>query len=304
MNSPCGTAHRLVCDRLSDLPAFAEFRGGRLSRSEYQRVIDTLRCSEWGLNEDQLNLSTRFPQDEPSLVDGMLSTLAGDGTITSTAYPSASFAAYAADVQERFSHGANLTFIFPEEARFLFALAHVAAPAATVFLGSYYGYWAIWALPGIVAASGHAVLIDPDPDVLDLSRTNIERFGWADHCSFVCEDAAAYLERVPQGFDLAVLDAEGPHAVGPPERRAKAIYGPLTETVTPLLRPGGLLVAHNVLLGNLTDNAYFRRSIARNEAQLERFLGCLARDYEAPHTFDTTEGVGVYRRPAGAAAGA
>lgn len=294
-----GTAHRLVCERLSGLRAFEDFRAGRLSRSDFQHAVDGLRCDDWGLNEDQLNLATRFAHDGAATVRDMLTTLSHDGAIASPEYPEAEFDAYEAQVERRFVHGPNLTFIFPEEARFLFALAWIAAPQRTVFLGSYYGYWAIWAMPAIAAAGGHAVLIDPDAAVLELSRANMERFGYADRCTFVCADAAAHLHSTSDGYDLAVLDAEGPHDEGPPDRRAKAIYAPLTEAVTPRLRPHGLLVAHNVLLDNVTDNAYFRRSIARNRRQFERFLGYVARTYDVRRTFATSEGIGVYRRMAG-----
>jgi len=293
-----GTVHRLVCDRLRRLPAFEQFRVGGLQRSSFQQVVEKLDHADWGLTEDQLNLATRFPTDPARAVDAMLRSLVDGGAINTTAYPEDEFRAHALDVERRFAHGRNVTFIFPEEARLLFALAWIVRPQRTVFLGSYYGYWAIWAMPGIAAAGGRAVLIDLDPSVLELSRVNMERFGYADHCSFSCHDAAAHLQGSPDLYDLAVLDAEGPPDEGPPERRAKAIYGPLTEAVTPRLRPSGLLVAHNMLLDNLTDNAYFGRKIAANRRQFDRFFDHVAQAYDVQRTFATSEGVGVYRRAA------
>jgi predicted O-methyltransferase YrrM len=226
----------------------------------------------------------------------MLIRLRSEGLLPRCDYDEERFAQFREHVTRAFNHGDHLTYIFPEESRLLYAVAEITAPTRTVFLGSYYGYWAIWALPAIAAAGGSAVLIDPDPEVLDLSAANVGRLGYADICTFVCEDGVVYLERERANYDFAVLDAEGPVAEGPADRRGKAIYGPLTAAVTPLLQPGGLLLAHNILLENLTDNGYFARRIASNIEQFVVFSRILARDYDLALALPTSEGVGVYRR--------
>ena len=71
------------------------------------------------------------------------------------------------------------------------------------------------------------------------------------------------------------------------------------EATTPALRPGGLLVAHNMLLENLTDNPYFVGRIERNRQQYARFHEHLDEHYDARCVLSTSEGVGVYRRRCG-----
>jgi predicted O-methyltransferase YrrM len=298
-----GTAYQLICHCLAALPEFQLFRAGGLSREEFQGVIDQCRADDWGLNEDQLNLATRLPVDEATAVAEFTRTLVADLALPAAHYSAEEFGRWRASVESHFDHGPNLTYIFPEEAHLLFVLAQLRQPRSAVFLGSYYGYWAIWAMPAIAAAGGTAVLIDPDPKVLELSWANLQKFGYADRCRFICEDAAAYLDREPHQYDLAVLDAEGPPASGPPEYRGKAIYHPLTVSVTPRLRPHGLLVAHNILLANLSENAYFKRKIEKNNHQFAEFLPYLDLHYDVQRQFPTTEGVGVFRRAAGIESG-
>jgi len=291
-----GTADFLIRSRLAGLSAFREFVTGSIGRAEFQNALTAERPEDWGLNEDQFNLATRLSVDDESAVDGMLARLHSDGILPKSGYDKERFAQFRDRVAAELDHGDHLTFIFPEEARLLYAVAEITAPARVLFLGSYYGYWAIWALPAIAAAGGTAVLIDPDAEVLDLSAANTLRLGYAGVCTFVCEDAVAYLEREPTGCDFVVLDAEGPTAEGPADRRGKAIYGPLTAVVTPLLRPGGLLLAHNILLDNLTDNNYFAGRIAHNIKQFTEFSRILERHYDRALNLPTSEGTGAYRR--------
>ncbi|HEV2376042.1 MAG TPA: class I SAM-dependent methyltransferase [Streptosporangiaceae bacterium] len=259
-------------------------------------MVSQQRPEDWSLNTDQLNLATRFPADEEHAVAVILDDLAADGVLATAAYDADGYLSHADRVAEHLRHGGYLTYIFPEEARLLYAVADIVRPRRTLFVGSYYGYWAAFAMPGIAAAGGTAVLIDPNPEVLGLSRENLDRLGYGGRCQFVCEDAATYLRRQPEGCDLVVQDAEGPKTGADPDRLGKAIYYPLTVAATPLLRPGGLMVAHNIMLSNLTDNDYFRGKVAHNHGELALFHRYVDKHYDRVKDFPTTEGVGIYRR--------
>jgi predicted O-methyltransferase YrrM len=65
---------------------------------------------------------------------------------------------------------------------------------------------------------------------------------------------------------------------------------------TPALRPDGLLVAHNMLLHNLTGNTYFTAKIANNTSQYARFHAHLDAHYDRHRAYPTSEGVGIYRK--------
>ncbi|MDH6109375.1 putative O-methyltransferase YrrM [Kitasatospora sp. MAP12-15] len=292
-----GPAVAIIDDALSAFPEYRAFRRAETSRSAYcawvgSGAVDPGRI---GLTEDQLNLSTRLPVNGRAHVDRILGELHAAGLIDATDYPAEEFDALFTQVSAGFRHHPFTTYIFPEEARLLYALAHLAAPRRTVFPGSYYGYWAVWAMPGIIAAGGTAELIDINPETMDLARRNLEALGLSKGVEYVTGDAIAY-GRTLRDVDLCVLDAEGPKDAADPELRDKAIYHPIMRATTPALRPGGLLVAHNMLLENLTDNPYFARRISANEAQYTAFHEHLAEHYDRRAVLPTTEGTGVYRK--------
>ena len=159
------------------------------------------------LNEDQRNLSTRFPLDDRQCVAGLLDDLVAADIIPSAVYPEDEFDDYREQVVALATHDGRITYIFPEEARLLYALAHVLRPQRTAFLGSYYGYWALWAMPGIVAGGGTVTLVDVDPAVMAIAERNFAAMGWADVTDFVVADAIEVAPRL-HDVDLCVLDAE------------------------------------------------------------------------------------------------
>jgi L-amino acid N-acyltransferase YncA/predicted O-methyltransferase YrrM len=299
-----GVAYRIIDGALRDVPEYREFRAGTLSRAAYCAWLGSgaLRPEQVGLNEDQFNLSSRFPVDERAFVAEVLEGLRRDGVVTRTDYPEDELEALRERVARQFAHDDRTTYIFPEEARLLFALGHLLAPRRTVFPGSYYGYWAVWALPGIQAAGGTATLIDIDPGAMALAERNLTALGLADGVEFATTDAIAH-GRTLDPVDLCVLDAEGPAPHAAPEGMDphlidKAIYFPIMEATTPALRPGCLLIAHNMLLGNLTENRYFSGRIADNRAQYAHFQDHLDAHYDLQRLVDSSEGVGIYRRRA------
>ncbi len=46
-----------------------------------------------------------------------------------------------------------------------------------MFLGSYYGYWAAWAVPAVAARGGRVTLVDPDPTACAVARRNFAPYG-------------------------------------------------------------------------------------------------------------------------------
>ncbi|MGC5342625.1 O-methyltransferase [Streptomyces sp. DT171] len=292
-----GPAHVLIDEALSKYPQYRAFRRGELSRADYCAWVGSgaAPLSETGLNEDQFNLSTRLPVNEWAYTERILEELADAGVIGSTCYPADEFGPLYNTVAATFRHGPYKTYIFPEEARLLFALAHILEPRRTVFPGSYYGYWAVWAMPGIIAAEGTATLVDINTDTMRRAQDNLRALGLDEGVDYVTEDAIAFgraLDRV----DFCVLDAEGPKNAEDPLLRDKAIYEPIMRATSRAIRPGGVLLAHNMLLQNLTENRYFAGRIANNESQYAGFHSHLDEYYDVHAVYPTTEGVGVYRR--------
>lgn len=292
-----GPAYHRIDAALHALPEYLAYRHGELSRADYCASVAGVPPETFGLDVDQLNLSTRFPLDGRLFVREALNTLRERGVIPVTTYPEDAFDELWKSVDAGFDHAGRTTYIFPEEARLLFALAYIVAPATTVFSGSYYGYWAVWALPGIIDTGGRAALVDIDGDASAVARRNLAALGLAGPVEFVVDDAVAYGRQVGP-VDLCVLDAEGPKHHDDEDLRDKAIYYPITAATTPALRPDGLLVAHNVLLENLTENAYFASRIRHNLQQFTKWQAHLDEHYDVQCVLPTSEGTGVYRRRA------
>ncbi|MGW0635016.1 O-methyltransferase [Nocardia salmonicida] len=292
-----GPAYGVIDEILGRFGEYRNFRAGDLGRGPYSDWVES-RFDELlalGLNRDKQNLSTRFPHDDHACVQEILGELAETGIVSGAEYPAEEFERYAARVATEFDHAGRITFIFPEESRLMFALAHQLRPRHAVFLGSYYGYWATWALPAIAESGGRVTLVDIDPDVMALAERNIAALGFGSLVEFVVADAAACAGTL-RDVDLCVIDAEGPLNAADPDQRGKAIYYPHTCAVGPALTDGALLVAHNVLLTNLTENRYFAGRIADNETQFTKWSGHLADNYGVHRRFATSEGIGIYRR--------
>ena len=126
------------------------------------------------------------------------------------------------------------TTITPIMERVLFGLADAHRPRRTVALGSFEGY----ALAYLAAhRSGQVVGYDIDPGCCQLARQNLAAVGLSDWVTIKTEDAFAAQEEAAS-IDLLYVDVE---AGG-----SKAAYLPLLETWYPRLRPGALVLAHDI----------------------------------------------------------
>lgn len=287
------SAHQIITRALRGVEQYEELR--RTDPTAYSRWVEGRSPEDFGLNRDQLSLSTRFPLDEEAFVDDMLVALRRAGLVTDVEYPKSAFRDFRSRVDEVWDHGGRTTYIFPEEARLLYALAHVLDARSWLFGGSYYGYWAIWAAPGIAARGGSLALVDIDQDVTALAAANFAAVAPTVDARFLSADATEPLA-ADSSVDVFVLDAEGPKDHPDPELRDKAIYAPIMRANTRVLRPGGLLIAHNMLLDDHSDCAYFADKVVHNREQYADLEAHLEDAYDARLQIESSEGVGVYRR--------
>jgi len=287
------SAHQIITAALRGVDQYEEQR--LLDPRGYSRWVESRSPDEFGLNRDQLSLSTRFPADEETFVDDALAALRRAGLVAAVDYPKSAFEDFRSRVDSGWDHGGRTTYIFPEEARLLYALAHIVGGRHWLFGGSYYGYWAIWAAPGVAAHGGSLTLVDIDEDVTALAASNFAELVPSADVRFSSADATEPLA-ADESVDVFVLDAEGPKDHPDPELRDKAIYAPIMRANTPVLRPGGLLVAHNMLLDDHSDCAYFAEKVAHNRRQYADFEAHLTDAYDTRLHIESSEGVGVYRR--------
>jgi predicted O-methyltransferase YrrM len=123
----------------------------------------------------------------------------------------------------------------PTTGRFLFALAASQAGIEVLEIGGSRGYSSIWLAAGARVLGGHVVSLEHDPAKCEAWRTNVAAAGLEEWAEVVEGDAFETLRRTQDVFDLVFLDAE------------KDDYDALFALVKPLLEPGALVVADNVL---------------------------------------------------------
>jgi predicted O-methyltransferase YrrM len=116
-------------------------------------------------------------------------------------------------------------------------LALLAGARRVFEVGSGFGYSAFWLARGL-SPGGTVTLTDYSRDNLERARAYLGKAGLLDRCRIEPPgDALELLARAESGLDLVFLDLE------------KEDYPRALALALPKLRPGGLLVADNVLWG-------------------------------------------------------
>ena len=134
--------------------------------------------------------------------------------------------------------------VTPTTGRFLFALAACQAGIAVLEIGASRGYSSIWLAAGVRLLSGQLTSLEHDPVKCRAWRVNVADAGLEEWAELVEGDAFEILGDTEDTFDLVFLDAE------------KDDYEALFALARPLLEPGGLVVADNVLSHVETLGAY------------------------------------------------
>lgn len=120
------------------------------------------------------------------------------------------------------------------QGRLLALLSKMLRPRHVLEIGTYTGYSALCLAEGLTEG-GRVLTIDNNPELEPFFRPFWEASGLAGRIDFRLGEALALLPTLDTAFDLVFLDAD--------KRNYLAYY----EAVLPLLRPGGFLLADNVL---------------------------------------------------------
>jgi caffeoyl-CoA O-methyltransferase len=132
--------------------------------------------------------------------------------------------------------------ISPDAGRFLQVLLHTARARRVLEVGTLGGYSAIW-MARALPPDGRLVSIERDERYAAFAERYVERAGLS---AVVSVRRGRALDVLPsldgEEFDLAFLDAD---------RAPLLVY---FEWALRLVRPGGLIVAHNALLGGRVAN--------------------------------------------------
>ena len=120
------------------------------------------------------------------------------------------------------------------QGRFLSLLSHLVQPKIIVEIGTFTGYSALCLAEGL-AKGGMVHTIDIDPWLPEMVDRYVEKAGMQDRITMHHAPALEVLPGLPGPFDLVFIDAD------------KQNYVNYFEAVVDRVRPGGLIIADNVL---------------------------------------------------------
>jgi predicted O-methyltransferase YrrM len=132
-----------------------------------------------------------------------------------------------------------------EDGRLLRILAESMGAKHVVEIGTSTGYSGLWLLLGLARGGGRLTTYEIDRGRYDVARDSFERAGVGKYVVQVLGDAHQEVKRLKGPIDLLFLDAD------------KEGYLDYLTKLRALLRPGGLVVAHN-MASPPPDPAYVR----------------------------------------------
>ena len=130
------------------------------------------------------------------------------------------------------------------QGRLLKMFVQMIQPKNILEVGTFSGYSAICMAEGL-GSDGTVWTFEINDEMEDFTRPWIENSPVADRIRFMIGDANIEAPKLGIIFDMAFIDGD------------KRTYVETYETILPLLRPGGFLLADNTLWdGHVTDTAY------------------------------------------------
>ncbi len=122
----------------------------------------------------------------------------------------------------------------PEDGRILRVLAESIGAKHVVEVGTSVGYSALWMTLALVRTGGRLTTYEIDPGRAARARENFARAGVSNIVTLVEGDAHQTITQLKEPVDMVFLDAD------------KEGYIDYLQKLLPLVRPGGLIVAHNM----------------------------------------------------------
>jgi caffeoyl-CoA O-methyltransferase len=139
---------------------------------------------------------------------------------------------------ESMPHGKEFSSVSPTDGRFLRQMTEAVGAKRVVEVGTSNGYSGIWFALALRTTDGHLWTHESDPACAALARANYRQAG-VEHLITIVEGDAhetVLQHSAPNAgpIDLLFLDADKPG------------YPDYLEKLLPLVRPGGLILAHNM----------------------------------------------------------
>jgi predicted O-methyltransferase YrrM len=129
----------------------------------------------------------------------------------------------------------------PEDGRALRLLAEAAGAKTVVEIGTSTGYSGLWFCLALQDTGGRLVTFEIDPGRAAAARKNFQQAGVDSLVTVVEGDAHEKIATLKGPIDVVFIDAD------------KEGYVDYLKKLLPLVRPGGLLLAHNVGMAGVTE---------------------------------------------------
>jgi predicted O-methyltransferase YrrM len=138
------------------------------------------------------------------------------------------------DVVAREGRAEGLPIVFPETGAVLHALVRLTGATRVLEIGTAIGYSTLW-MATAMPADGQLISLERHADRAARARAHAAATGVGDRVHVMNGDATRFLHKIAGPFDLIFQDGDKPG------------YLTLLDRLEELLRPGGALVADNVL---------------------------------------------------------
>ena len=144
---------------------------------------------------------------------------------------------------DREGRAEGLPLVYPETGALLHTLARGCGAKRILEIGTCIGYSTLW-MATALPADGALITMEFDAARAARARDHFAAAGYADRVSVIVGDATRFLHKVSGPFDLIFQDSD------------KQLYEPMLDRLVELLRPGGLLVADNILWNGEVSPGY------------------------------------------------
>ena len=120
------------------------------------------------------------------------------------------------------------------QGRVLSMISHMIKPQVVLEIGTYLGYSAMCLAEGL-ADDGRVITLDIQEETNKVARSYVEKTEYADRIEFLLGQASDLIPNLQGPFDIVFIDAD------------KTNYSNYYDLVFERLRPGGFIIADNVL---------------------------------------------------------
>lgn len=159
----------------------------------------------------------------------------------------------------------TIPVVTPAVGNFLELLVKMMQAKSILEIGTAIGYSTVYLARGVSETGGRVCTLDINKERLARAKENLRKAGLAHLVELRCENALNSLPGFNGTYDMIFIDA------------AKGEYLDYLDLLTPLLAPGGLLVADNVLFrGWVAPDSVFDRKYNRMVGHMRNFNQRLA----------------------------